>query len=218
MNTTSTKIIEWLNSGEYIADIDEMRTNIMRDSISSNSESTTASIFERELYYLIRSKTDTKLNYSKEQAVNNIKHKFGSLKKRSSGNGRLDAVVNNLIIEYKHYSKLQSEEQIETACQQVVDYLIALYETEKFKYSAILTDGVKISYFVFVGDEIRFSALSPISVEDIDNLIKAILSNNKKRFVPTNIIKDFSISPSVDSVSKSIALVLYNCLKKLSDG
>lgn len=43
------KVNEWLNSGEYISDVDELRTSIMKQSAKSNSESTTANIFEREI-------------------------------------------------------------------------------------------------------------------------------------------------------------------------
>lgn len=216
MNNKPEKVIEWLNSGEYLAEIDEMRTNIMKESQVSNSESTTASIFENELYFLIRSKTGIKLDYIKEKTVNNIKHRFGVLQKRKSGAGRLDAVVNNLVIEYKHNAKLQTKEQFETAAQQVVDYLNALYENENYKYSAILTDGIRISYFVFVGKEVNYSALTTLSNEDIDNIIRAIVFNEKKRFVPENIVKDFAISSSVESISKSVALVLYDNLKNRS--
>lgn len=213
MNNASEKVMKWLNSGEYLAEIDEMRTTIMKESQASNSESSTASIFEKELYYLIRSKTGIKLNYSKEKSVNNIKHKFGVLKNRESGTGRLDTVVNNLVIEYKHTSKLKTKDQFNTASQQVIDYLNALYENENYKYSAILTDGIRVSYFVFVGNEVNYSALTTLSVEDVDNIIRAILFNDKKRFVPENIVKDFAISASVESISKSVALVLYDNLK-----
>lgn len=216
MTKNVKKALEWLNSGEYLAEIDEMRTTVMKESKSSKSESATASIFENELYYLIRSKTGIKLNYKKETSVNNIKHKFGILQNRQSGSGRLDAVVNNLVIEYKHNSKLQTKEQFETAAQQVIDYLTALYRTENYKYNAILTDGIRISYFVFMGDDVSNSVLSTLSNEDIDNIIRAIIFNEKKKFVPENIVKDFTISPSVDSISKSVALVLYDKLKNHS--
>ena len=98
-------INEWIDSGEYLVDIDETRTRIMKESANSNSESTTASIFENELYYLIKFRTGIELNIIKEQKVDGINHLFGNLKSRNSGKGRLDAVVNNLVIEYKHHSK-----------------------------------------------------------------------------------------------------------------
>lgn len=194
-----------------MAQIDEMRTTIMREARASVSESQTASIFENELYHLIREKTGIRLYYDKETPVDHVKHAFGALQGRTSG--RLDAVVNNLVIEYKHHSRLKSEEQFNTAAQQVADYLRALHASRGQEYSAILTDGIRISYFVHIGGEVRHTALAPLTNEDMDNVIKAIVFNEKKRFVPENIVKDFSISPAVDSVSRQIAAVLYDNLK-----
>ena len=53
----SKKITDWVNSGEYISDIAELRTSIMREAANSNSEATTANIFEKELYFIIRIRT-----------------------------------------------------------------------------------------------------------------------------------------------------------------
>jgi len=207
------KINDWLNSGEYSSNIDELRTSIMKQAAQSNSESTTASIFEKELYYLIKSKTNIELDIIKEKAVHGINHTFGSLASRASGRGRLDAVVNNLIIEYKHHLSLKTQEAFETASQQVEDYLTALYEEEKEQYNAILTDGLRVSYFAFVNGVIRHTALSSIANNDIDLIIRAILANNTKRFVPENILKDFAINPIAMSLSKSLALILYKSLR-----
>lgn len=124
-NKFAKNINEWIDSGEYLVDIDETRTRIMKESANSNSESTTASIFENELYYLIKFRTGIELNIIKEQKVDGINHLFGSLKSRISGKGRLDAVVNNLVIEYKHHSKFSTEKNQIIAIQQVKDYLKA---------------------------------------------------------------------------------------------
>lgn len=212
MDNKSKKINDWFDSGEYKTDIDKLRTEIMSDSANSNSEATTASIFEKELYYLIKSKTGLKLDITKEQTLDGINHKFENLTNRKSGNGRLDAVVNNLIIEYKHYSKLKTKEQYLTASAQTIDYLNALYCNSGVKYNAILTDGIKISYFVFSNDEVKNTVLSPITVNDIDTIIKAIVANDTKRFVPSNILKDFSVDLIAPSISKDVALTLYNTL------
>ena len=138
---------------------------------------------------------------------------FGNLTKRKSGSGRLDAVVNNLIIEYKHHSKLENKDEFDTASQQVKDYLYALLSKDKIKYSAILTDGIRISYFSFSGDEVLNTSLSPINVEDIDTIIKAILANSSKKFVPENILKDFSVNHKSESISRTVATCLFNLLK-----
>ena len=213
-NKFAKNINEWIDSGEYLVDIDETRTRIMKESANSNSESTTASIFENELYYLIKFRTGIELNIIKEQKVDGINHLFGSLKSRISGKGRLDAVVNNLVIEYKHHSKFSTEKNQIIAIQQVKDYLKALENKEKIKYNAILTDGIKVCYFSFLENEVYNTSISPIENEDMDMIIKAILANNTKKFVPENILKDFSISPAYDSISKNMAKILYSALKE----
>ena len=206
-------IYEWLNSGEYLADIDELCTEIMKSVLTSENEAQTASIFETELYFLIRTKTGTKIDFLKEHNVDNVIHTFGNLSKKTSGKGRLDAVVNNLIIEYKHHSKLVTDEQRVSAINQTIDYLLALYKSTGIKYKAILTDGLKISFFSFVEDEVRYSSLSNLNIKAIDTVIRAILSNDKKQFVPKNVLKDFSINFTVPTISKAVAESLYDALK-----
>ena len=207
------KINEWLNSGEFSSEIDELRTSILRQSSLSKNEATTASIFEKELYFLIRQRTGIELNIVKEKTVRGIQHTFGTLASRISGRGHLDAVVNNLIIEYKHFSKLKSRKAFETAAQQVVDYLTAIYEETNIQYNAILTDGIKICYFAYRDNTIGHTALLSISNRDIDRIVRALLADNTKRFVPENILKDFSIIPSCPSLSQNLASALYASLR-----
>lgn len=202
----------WIKSGEYKSQIDSVLTKIIRDSETSDSEAHTSSIFETEIYYLVRNQLGIELKFSKETPVEGIVHKFEGLSSRKSGHGRLDAVVNNIIIEYKHHTKLKSDRQITSAFEQVKDYLLALNNNEGIKYDAILTDGIKIAYFQFVGDVVKSTSLRNISVNDIDRIIQAILNNQSKKFEPSNIVKDFSISPNSSSASKTIARILYNQL------
>ena len=207
-----TQVENWLNSGEYISQLNTMRTSIMKDVSASKSESETASIFETNLYYAIRKETGIELNFNKETKLDNINHKFDGLKDRTSGKGRLDAVVNNLVIEYKHFSKLQKKDDIDKATAQVDDYLKALYKNESVKYNAILTDGLKISYFSFVDDEIEHSTLKELSVKDLNTIITAILNSDTKSFVPQNILKDFSIFTNANTVSKLLSKELFNLI------
>ena len=210
----SSKICNWLKSGEYLSLIDSVLTKIIRDCESSDSEAHTSSIFENEIYYLVRSQLGIELQFSKETPIEGIVHKFEGLSSRKSGHGRLDAVVNNIIIEYKHNTKLKSKKQISSAFEQVKDYLIALDKNEGVKYDAILTDGIKIAYFQFVGDVVSNTSLRNLTVSDIDRIIKAILNNQTKKFEPSNIVKDFSISSNSESASKTIAKILF---RQLSD-
>lgn len=210
--TNNTNISRWLKSGEYQSQLDAVLTKIVRGCDNSDSEAHTSSIFETEIYYLVRNQTKLELSFSKETPIEGIVHKFDGLSSRKSGRGRLDAVVNNVIIEYKHHTKLITDNQITSAYEQVKDYLTALKENEGIKYDAILTDGVKVAYFQFIGDTVRHSSLRSLSAVDIDRIIKAILNNQSKKFEPTNIVKDFSISKNSESCSKKIARILYSQL------
>ena len=210
----SSKISNWLKSGEYFSLIDTVLTKIIRDCESSDNEAHTSSIFENEIYFLVRSQLGIEPEFKKEEPVEGIVHIFEGLSSRKSGHGRLDAVVNNIIIEYKHNTKLKTKKQISSAFEQVKDYLIALDKDKNIKYDAILTDGIKIAYFQFVGDVVCYTSLRNLTVSDIDRIIKAILNNQSKKFEPSNIVKDFSISSKSESASKTIAKILY---RQLSD-
>lgn len=207
------KISDWLNSGEYKTELDKALTSIMRDADSAKNEAETSKAFEDEIYYLIRKELGIKLSIEKEVKLNSIKHRF-ELTDRKSGRGRLDSVINNLVIEYKHHSKLNSEKNIIEAYTQVNDYLEALYKEEKIKYDAILTDGIRIAYFQCSSEsQVHSSKLRTLKKTDLDKIIKAILNNEYKKFDSTNIVKDFSISPNSVSTTKSLAKNLFKALK-----
>lgn len=202
------KISQWLGSQAYQADINELRTCIMRAASTAGNETTTASIFENKLYYFIRKNTELKLDFKKEQIVDYVAHRFDGL----SAFGRLDAVVSNLVIEFKHNSKLKTPQDYNKACAQVESYLYALYQGESEKYDAILTDGIRIAYFSFSGDKVQKSLLSELTNSDVDLIVKALINNCKKKFVPANILKDFSIDSVSESAAKNLAKQLYKLL------
>lgn len=204
----SPSVSQWLDCGEHHTEIDNVLSNIVRKCESSESESETASIFEREIYFFLRDKFDFEIELKKEFVVRGVVHSFSS----KTSTGRLDAVMNNLIIEYKHHSALRSVSEISSAFRQVKEYLIALCRNKGIKHDAILTDGLKIAYFSFVGEDVRHTTLKVLESSDVEVIIRAVLNNDTKKFEPINIVKDFAISPLSDSVSKSIALTLFRLL------
>lgn len=205
----------WFENGEYWAQVEEMRSAIMRDAMKAETEAQTAQAFQNQLAYFIRLNTGIVLDFHPEAPIKGMTiRKFGSLEKPKSGHGRLDAVVNNLVIEYKKYSKLEKTADQQAATNQVKNYLISLYETEKVRCDAILTDGVKISYFSHNEAGVESTSFKNIEAKDIDRIIRAILSNNCKKFIPENILRDFAVDGYTSSVSKELANSLYNKLRK----
>ena len=197
-------VTNWLNSGEYKTQIDNLLTEIVRGAELSTTEAETASVFEQGLYFLLKTHANETIKPRKEINVNYIVHSFSNISR-----GRLDAVINDLIIEYKHHSALTSKRKIESAITQVHGYLNSIYKNKKIKHDAILTDGIRIIYFSFVGEQVNNTTIKNLDVDDIDTIIKAILNNDTKKFEPINIVKDFSIYPHSDSPSKNIAKILF---------
>lgn len=205
--------MEWFESGEYQVDVEKIRTSIMRDAIAAKSEAQTAAAFQNQLYYYIRLRTGIELDFNAETTIKEgLVHDFGILKKRKSGKGRMDAVVNNVVIEYKKQGRLEKKKDQKLAVNQVIDYLQALYVNEGVKYNAVLTDGIRVCYFGFKGENIEHTALKAIEAGDIDRIIKALITNERKQFVAENILKDFSVDIYTDSVSRSLATKLYAML------
>lgn len=204
-----TNITQWLNSGEYQTEIDSVLTNIIRGAELAQSEAETASIFEREIYYFIRQSLGISIDIRKEAVVGGISHSFG---RQVSGKGRLDAVVNHLVIEYKHHRALSSAAACAAAYRQVEAYLYALEASSHVRYDAILTDGIQIAYFSFNRDEVHHTPLKTLSKDDIDTIIRAIIHQDTKKLVPANMVRDFAVSPHSSSISKEIAQLLYRLL------
>ena len=209
---------KWLESPEYLGKIDTLFSDIERKSELAQNESETSSVFELELYFFLRSELGVEFDISKEQHIDHLTHTFKGLQGRKSGHGRLDAVINNLIIEYKHHSKLTSENDVAQAIHQVEDYLNAEKLIKGIEYDAILTDGLHISYFSFIDNAVCHTPLRKFTPADVDKIIQAILHHHTKKFTPKNIVGDFSISGRSESLARQIALTLFNGLTEQITG
>ena len=193
--------------------IERLYSNIKRECDLAKNESETSSVFERYLYHYLREEFSIEPHIEKETTVRGLVHAFSDLKKRASGRGRLDAVINDLVIEYKHHSMLRKDNDIALAISQVDDYLTARKKNDGTESDAILTDGLHISYFSFVEGNLCHTPLRELTVDDIGKIVTAIRSQNTKKFTPKNIASDFSISARSDSQAKDVALTLFDRLK-----
>ena len=211
-NHDSAKVAAWLGSGEFQSAIDNALTNIIKGAQNAKSEADTAHVFEREIYFLLRHQLGIGIDIQKEVSVSGVVHNFGSLAGRSSGKGRMDAVINSLVIEYKHLSKLKTERQKQDAIAQVRDYLRALAGMDGIRRSAVLTDGSKIAYFDYVGNEVHNTQLRMLSKNDLEVIVRAIVNNNTKKFEPKNIVEDFSVSAQCDGAARRLARALFQAL------
>ena len=193
-----------LDSKQYKDKIKIVLNNLKRKVSLANNETELSSIFENELYYFIRSFFGIDIKFEKEvgNTSDAIRHKFS---------GRMDVLCNNLIIEYKHMSKLLTDKDKSSAVSQVKDYLQQLCEDDKNEYRAILLDGTKIKYFYYHDNNIKDSSFDEINIQDIDIIIKALLKVTDKRFSPINIVKDFKINDK-ESITKQLAMALFDSI------
>ena len=160
--TNRSSIDVTLDSVEYKLKLKETLVSILAKAKSATTEASVASAVETELFYFIKVFFDKDIVWDKEIGQSDLKHK------RRVFTGRLDAVSNDLVIEYKRPDKLRTEKEQEKATQQVDKYLIQLKDESNVEYNAILTDGQKIRYFYYLDKVLHHTPFKNIEIDDLD--------------------------------------------------
>ena len=191
-----------INSREYKCKLSEHLTSLLRKTKSAKSEANIAFAFESEIYFFVRTLFGIELDFRKEESQSTLRHKFV---------GRMDALCNNIVIEYKKPSKLRKEKDKEKATIQLYRYLMQLFEEENNEYYGILTDGVKLRYIYFQDGKIYHTPFKNIGESDLDKIIQSLSDINNKRFVPSNIVNDFKLEAKT-STTKKLANYLFENL------
>lgn len=191
-----------LNSKEYDCKLSEHLTTLLKRTKSANSEADTAFAFESEIYIFVRNIFSIDLEFKKEAGQSSLRHTFS---------GRLDAVCNNLVIEYKKKGKLDSDKDKRKAEKQLSDYLEQLRTTEKNEYHGVLTDGIKIKYIYYQDGILHSTSYKSINENDLDKLVRSLVDVKNKRFVPQNVVNDFKIHTRHETTLK-LARCLFNKL------
>jgi hypothetical protein len=197
-----------INSNEYKCKLSEHLTSLLKRTKSSLTEASTSFAFESEIYLFVRNVFNIDIDFRKEENQTTLRHKFV---------GRMDAVCNNLVIEYKKLGKLDKEKDKEKATEQLTDYLLQLLKEDGNEYHGVLTDGIKIRYLYFQNGEIHKTSFKNIDETDLDKLIQSLVDLNNKRFVPKNIVDDFKLH-SRAGITSELANYLFKALiNKKSD-
>ncbi len=191
-----------INSNEYKCKLSEHLTSLLKRTKSSLTEASTSFAFESEIYLFVRNVFNIDIDFRKEENQTTLRHKFV---------GRMDAVCNNLVIEYKKLGKLDKEKDKEKATEQLTDYLLQLLEEDGNEYHGVLTDGIKIRYLYFQNGEIHKTSFKNIDETDLDKLIQSLVDLNNKRFVPKNIVDDFKLH-SRAGITSELANYLFKAL------
>ncbi|MBD5134618.1 MAG: hypothetical protein HDT39_01435 [Lachnospiraceae bacterium] len=199
-------IDEILNSKEYKEKLKETLVSIIAKTKAATTEASIASIFENEIFYFIKMFLGKDITFEKEVGQEYLKRKICVFR------GRMDAVANDLVIEYKRSQKLTKESDKKNATKQVEEYLIQLNEKNSLEYNAILTDGQKIRYFYYLDRALHYTPFKEIETEDLDKLVRSLVNVENKKFVPDNIINDFKFE-SKNNITRDLALSLFDIVQ-----
>lgn len=191
-----------IDSKEYKCKLSEHLTSLLRRTKASQTEASTSFAFESEIYLFVRNTFNIDINFRKEENRTTLRHKFI---------GRIDAICNNLVIEYKKIGKLNSEKDKEKATNQLSDYLLQLLNEDGHEYYGVLTDGIKIRYLYFQNGVIHYTPFKSIDENDLDKLVQSLIDLNNKKFVPKNIVDDFKLD-SITGITSQLANYLFRAL------
>lgn len=124
----------------------------------------------------------------------------------------MDAMANQLVIEYKKPSTLNNESKFSKAKKQLLNYLTQLKENGE-QFEGILTDGVDYCSITFSENKYHSSALRRLDISGLDFMIRSIINVDKKQFVSSNLTNDFGSHSALSRLQKN----LYKKLKSNSN-
>ncbi|MFO8058633.1 MAG: N-6 DNA methylase [bacterium] len=182
--------------------LDQAANEIKNEAKKSINEATIAGIFERVLYHTLRS-IGLYFHPEKETTVETERH----VRK-----GRTDARLGALVIEYKHFSKLQNEETIEEAIQQLENYIKSISEQDDTETIGFLTDGFNCYEIRSISGEIvALSGRTELNKDVLLRITRSILSLDQYALNARNLVRDFC-GKQFSGVLFDVARTLKNVL------
>lgn len=197
-----------LNSHEYKCKISEHLTSLLKRVRLAQNEAQIAFAFQSEIYMFARSFLDKDIDFNQEESQSTLRHKFI---------GRIDAMCNNLVIEYKRIGKLDKDKDKADATQQISNYMYQLQKEEGSEYYGILTDGIKLRYAYFQNGVIHYTSFKNLDESDLDKIVRSLVDNQNKKFLPKNIVSDFSVKFK-DNFTYKLARYLFEQLNLNFEG
>lgn len=197
-------IQEKIDSAEYKVKLEDTLVSIMTQVSSARTEASVASRFETNLYFFIKDFFKREIVFDKEEGQGYFRHTF-------SFRGRMDAVANELVIEYKFYEVLNNKKEQEKAINQIKSYLQQIYDNTHISRQGVLTDGKRVCYLYFDDGEIINTSFHALGISDLDKIVKSLLNVGLKQFIPRNIVQDFQLE-SQNNLTKRLAMNLFKTI------
>lgn len=196
-----------LDSAAYQSNLEDVASAILRKCDSDDTEATIASVFENELYHFIRVQFAIEIKFKKEIGRKNLRHEF---------RGRMDAISNGLVIEYKRQSKLVDSADQQKASDQISDYLNQLYN-EGTICNGVLTDGRRVCFFFWSQGTLSHTGFTTISTISVDKIIRYLVGSEEKSINSSNILNDFTLKNTKNPTYK-LAQALFKTIKDNASG
>ena len=171
-----------LNSHEFLDTLNITANEIIVEAKDNSTEATISGHFERTLYSVLR---DIGISFipQKEVAVAYNRH---------IGNGRLDSRLGAVVIEYKRPATFNTDIKIQTAVDQLKNYLIELSTQNENQLYGFLTDGRKyIEIQIINGEFYQETKAADLSGKALLNLTKSIYALQLTALTANNLIRDF---------------------------
>jgi len=196
-----------LNTSEYRKALIEAARTIRAKSAEASNEASVVSIFEIEIFTIIREIFGLKFYPEKEVSVDTDFH---------IAKGRIDSKVGALVIEFKQKSALKHVAQKDKAIEQLSHYLLGLYSHQKQDYYGLVSDGVDCCRVLLKNGELINGSFDKLSADVLDELVRIIILLDKVALTPQNLVRDFSQGDN--SISQQLSKTLFNSLKNSATG
>lgn len=192
-------------SRDFLKSTEEVVVAIKDVANSGSNEASIASAFELNVYSLIK-------DYFKKII---IPEKELSTSGRLLTKGRIDSSFGFLIIEFKQPAKFKTSRQRIKAQNQLISYLMSLYEENNVNIAGLLTDGMRAQVIRIENGFAVCEAIVDFNADILRRIIRLILSLDQVALTSKNLIRDFCFPPS-GSLYKKIAKYLYKQLSQMA--
>lgn len=196
-----------LNTSEYRKSLTEAACTIRARSAEAPNEASVVSIFEIEIFAIIRDVFGLKFYPEKEVCVDTDFH---------VAKGRIDSKVGALVMEFKQPSAIKLETQKNKAIEQLSHYLQGLYSAQKQDYYGLVSDGIDCCTVLLKDGELVRGTFGKLSADVLDELVRVIILLEKVALTPRNLVRDFS--QGENSISQRLSKTLFNALKDAATG
>lgn len=193
--------------------LNNISDSITKQAIKAPNEATIENRFDTELSILFTS-VFSSLGYDykpiKEDAVDTKVH---------ISKGRADTSIGSLIVEYKHFKKLESDANRELAINQAKTYIEGFCDSGIDKQVAFVTDGLNGCFINKIENEFIVESFQKVSANTVDRLVKIVIGLSQKSLTGQNLVKDFCEGKGIEkSVSQKLVKCLYKILSKNMTG